>query len=162
MSDPIVVHTTTIPRPGSKVRVKLSSISVEDRLVLAIAGTGATIVLVAGGKIATTALLLSVMTLGSGMILWVKMPNDLGSIPALERALKLLPISKEKRSDILECDWKSVAEKHEVALDIIASIAVFLLYGATLTGLIAAGLTGVGFSVAFKIKSILAKRGAHV
>lgn len=162
MSDPIVVHTTTIPRPGSKVRVRLKDMSAEDRLVLAIAGTGATIILVAGGKIATTALLLSVMTLGSGMILWVKMPRDLGSIPALERVLKLLPISKERRSSILECDWKSIAEKHEVALDIIASIAVFLLYGATLTGLIAAGLTGIGCSIAFKIKHIAAKRGAYV
>lgn len=155
MSKPLVVKTDTVPAPGSKIKVKLNSIKSEDRLVLAVAGVGATIIVLAGGKVASTALLLSVMTLGGAIILWIKMPNDLGSVPGLERVLKLLPMGEEKRNEILTCDWKKVAEKHQVAIDVIASLSVFLLYGGTIVGMIAAGLTGLGVSIVFKIKAMV-------
>jgi len=150
--------------PGEKVAVFIpddelnkSGISKEDVAILGIGGAGMAIIILAGGAVATTALLVSVMTVGSGAILWIKMPATLGTIPGIRTAIKMLPITQAKKDKLLAINWKEKADDYELIVDILVSAGVFLLYGGTLTALIAGGISGLFVSAILRIRSLANK-----
>jgi hypothetical protein len=125
----------------------------EDWVITGVAGGTMAIMLIAGGKIVTTALMLSLLTTGGAIILWIKAPSLLNDIPGVGHVLRHVPfISDERRQLLLETNWKHKMEKHEFALDCAVSVGVVGIFGMTATGLIAAGMTGLGISTLFRLK----------
>lgn len=158
----IIALEQKLPKTGEEVPVYVANktlskqgVTKEDLAIMSIGGTGLGIILLFGGKIATTALLISVMTVGSGAILWIKMPEKVADVPLIGSIIKKLPISKKKKEWILSQNWKEKAEDHELLIDILVSAGVFVLFGSTLTGLVAAGVTGLAVSAIFRVRKIV-------
>ena len=161
MVPPVLAMKEKMPQAGETIQVFVPDeelnkrgLTNEDAAILGVGSVGMTILLLFGGKIATTALLVSVMAVGSGAILWIKMPEKIEKIPLVGRFVKMLPISREKKKWILELDWKKKADDYELLIDILVSAGVVLIFGTTVTGLLAAGMTGLLVSSIFRIRKV--------
>jgi len=71
MNKPLIVHMDELPIADTETPIRISheelkksGITSEDLAILAVGGTGLSLIVLAGGAIATTALLVSIMTVG--------------------------------------------------------------------------------------------------
>jgi hypothetical protein len=142
-------------------RIEEVRITSEDIALVGVGSAGICMIVLVGGAVAGNAVLVSLMTVGSGSILWIKAPKTLGEIPGVKHAIKAMPISAERKERLLAWNWKEALLKHELLFDVLVSAAVFGLFGATLTGLVAAGLTGLSISVMLRGRKIVKKLLTH-
>ncbi len=163
----IVAMDQRMPKTGETTKVFVPNgnlnkqgITSEDLAILAVGTVGMGVLLMFGGKIVTTALLVSVTTVGSGTILWIKMPDKVEDIPLVSTLIKKLPISAEKKLWILEQNWKHKADDYELLIDLLVSIGVVMIFGTTITGLLSAGMTGLMVSGIFRVRKVM-RRMAH-
>ncbi len=127
----------------------------EDLAILGVGGASMSILILFGGKIATTALLVSLVTTGSGAILWIKMPATIRKVPVLGKLIQMLPISDKHKESILNLNWKDKVDKYELLVDLLISAGVVVIFGTTVTGLLAAGMTGLMISSIFRVRKVV-------
>lgn len=139
---------------GNVVKVqaeRIEGVNQQDlSLMLAGGGTFA-IMLLVGGKIIGTAMLLSVASIGGASVLYIKVPGRMDELGPIAGVIKRLPITKAQKESALNWDWKKAIEKHEVAADIAISVGAVFVFGTSLTGLLSATITGLGMSLMFRI-----------
>lgn len=133
------------------------SITGEDVALVSVGSAGVILIVLVGGAVAGNAVLISLLSVGSGSILWIKSPKTIGEIPVVSHVAKRLPISPERKKALLSHDWKASVLRHELLLDIAVSLGVVGLFGTTVTGLVAAGLTGLSVSVLLRLSSMAKK-----
>ena len=137
---------------------RLEGITKEDiTLGVAVGGTFGLMLLV-GGKIIGTALVLSIASIGSAVVLYVKMPGPMEEIRVANWVINRLPMTTERRKRLLNWDWKKAMERNEIAADVIISVGAVFVFGTTLSGLLSATITGLGISTMLRFMRMY-KRG---
>lgn len=129
----------------------------EDVALIGVGSSGVLLIVLVGGVVAGNAVLISLLSVGGGSILWIKAPKTLGEIPVLSHGIKWFPMKGELKQRLLAYDWKAGLLRHELLFDILVSAGVIAMFGTTVTGLVAAGLTGLSVSVLLRLSSV-AKR----
>lgn len=148
---------------GAEVCVNdMGSLAKEDlALGIAVGGTFGLMLLV-GGKIIGTALVLSIATIGSATVLYIKLPSRMDEMFVTRTIIKNLPLPKEKRQQMLSWDWKKAMERHEIAADVIISVGAVFVFGTTLSGLLSATITGLGFSTMLRFANTFKRVRANM
>jgi hypothetical protein len=131
-----------------------TKITGEDIAIIVVGSTGTMLLILVGGAVAGNAMLISLLTTGSSAILWMKLPGRLRDIPGMRHGLAILPLSEETRERLLASNWKEWLMDHEILMDILATGAIFAVFGTTLTGLMAAGLTDLTISVLMRCRRL--------
>lgn len=131
-----------------------SVVTSEDVALIGVGASGVVLIVLVGGVVAGNAVLISLLSVGSGSILWIKCPKTLGEIPVLKHGIKWLPVKGELKERLLAYDWKAGLLRHELLFDILVSAGVIALFGTTITGLVAAGLTGLSVSVLLRLSKV--------
>lgn len=126
----------------------------EDIGIIVVGSSGALLLVLVGGAIAGNAMIVSTLVAGSSAILWLKLPGEIRQIPGARYAIAILPLSEETKQRLLEGNWKEWLMDHEILMDIVATGAIFSLFGTTLTGLMAAGLTDLTISVMMRARRL--------
>ena len=104
-----------------------------------IVGAGAVgVTLLFGGPIATTATIASLLACASGVILFTKLPTTLGELGTW------VPFWA---ANVNIKEW---ILRHQVLIDVGLSVAVFLMFPGV-TGILAAGVTGILVSCTLKV-----------
>lgn len=141
---------------------KLEGITKEDiSLGLAVGGTFGLMLLV-GGKIIGTALVLSVATIGGAIVLYIKMPEKMAQIRLTNWIISGLPMSENRRNRLLNWDWKQAMERHELAADVVISVGAVFVFGTTLSGLLSATITGLGLSSLLRLRQMYKRARAKM
>lgn len=153
-ASPKVVDAERVPEPQL-------AITGEDVALIGVGSAGVVLVVLVGGAIAGNAVLLSLLSVGGGAILWIKLPKQVKDVPVLSHGIRVLPLSPALKERILTHDWKASVLKHELLLDIGVSLGVVALLGTTLTGLVAAGLTGLSVSVLLRLSHVAKRVSAN-
>jgi hypothetical protein len=113
-----------------------------DAPIYIISGVAVGSVLVLGGALANTACLTALVTTGGCLVLLQKLPTRIADIPGV--AL-IIPAAWG------DFDLKRWLIKNQLLVDIGVSLAVFVAFGSSVTGILAAGLSGLLCSCALKI-----------
>jgi hypothetical protein len=163
-TSPIVIQADTMPTLDQEVQLKVDrkGLSDEDWAILGVGGVGIGVIILAGGKVATNALLLSVMSVGSAVILWIKMPPTLGSVGWIQKLVRKSRLKDSTKEKLLAFRWKDWLREHELLMDLLASCGVLFLFGTTLTGLLAAGLTALAISAILRLDKVVRRGKALV
>lgn len=148
---------------GAEVRVdNMGGLTKEDiTLGVAVGGTFGLMILV-GGNIIGTALVLSIATIGSATVLYIKLPGRMDEMSVTRAVIRNLPIPEENRQRMLGWDWKKAMERHEIAADVVISVGAVFVLGTTLSGLLSATITGLGFSSMLRFANALKRVRANV
>lgn len=144
----------SIVEPTEVVQAEvIEQVTGEDIAMICVGGAAVVGITIVGGAIATNAVLLAMLTIGSAVVLWLKMPAHMQNIWGVRHLLSwLLPKAAAERA--LAFNWKNFAMRHELAIDVGVSVGAFFLYGATITGMVAAGLAGLGISVMLRLRKV--------
>lgn len=134
----------------------------EDLALIAVGGGTLTLAALLGGKMVGAACIVSLLTVGSAAILWIKTPSKIFDTAPGQLVTRYLPISQEKKQKLRNWDWKEAAERRELLIDAVASLAALAVFGTTITGLIAGGLTALGISVMFRVVKVSKRVMAQV
>jgi len=150
IADPIEVEVTEIHDAE-----QLPVVTGEDIALIGVGGASVCLVVLVGGVVAGNAMLISVLSMGGGTILWIKMPETLEKAPPLRWIVNRLPISAERKAAILSFKWKPALLKHELLTDIAVSLGAIAFFGLTLSGIVAAGFVGVSMSVLLRLRRVV-------
>jgi hypothetical protein len=141
-------------RRGKATAVQAEGITNQDIALGAAVGSTFGFMLLVGGKIIGTALVLSIASIGGATILYIKLPSKAEESGVMASIVSKLPISRERRQRLLSWDWKKSMERHEIACDVAISVGAVFVFGTTLSGLLAAAVTGIGFSAMIRVVNI--------
>lgn len=130
-----------------------TTLEANDIALIGVGGVAFLGVALIGGAIAGNALLVSMLTVGSAVILWMKMPGQLKEMWGIRHLISLL-LSKNAAEKVGSWNWKQFALNHEILLDVTVSVGAFALFGTTVTGILTAAMVGLGISVMLRARKV--------
>ena len=130
-----------------------ATLEANDIALIGVGGVAFLGVALIGGAIVGNALLVAMLTIGSAVILWMKMPGQLKEMWGV-RHLISWSLTKNAAEKVGNWDWKQSALDHEIMLDVAVSIGAFALFGTTVTGILTAAMVGLGISVMLRVRKV--------
>jgi hypothetical protein len=152
-------------KEGEEIELEASGLTGEDLALLGIAAGTTTMVVLVGGAIVGTAVILATLTVGSAAVIWVKIPPRIEQLSLLRAVIKKIPdaiLSPARKRAMLRWNWKQFVDNHEIAVDIGFSVAVTLMFGLSVTGLVAGSIAGFGVSILLRIRRIYKNLNPHI